>query len=318
MSISYSEPLSRGWNRMKKALFQPFDLAKWFTVGFTAFLASLIDGHGGGGGGNYSNQYRHNNIDWDEVTRFPYIAWEWLITNTLWFTLISIGLFLLIAIIIVLTWLSSRGKFMFLHNVLHDKAEVSKPWNEYKQQGDSLFVWRLVYGFICFLLIILSLGISAVVIINLFTEYASIPTKVFSIMGLAIQFFALVIIMSYISLFLSSFVVPIMYKHKISASSAWFKFLPILSRHLFHFILYGIFIFVLGILVVISVVLFGLFTCCLGFLLLIIPYIGSVVFLPVSYTFRAFSIEFLEQFSEEFTFFPKEDETNTELIQSTP
>jgi hypothetical protein len=53
-----------------------------------------------------------------------------------------------------------------------------------------------------------------------------------------------------------------------------------------------------------------LFTCCIGFLLLIIPYIGSVVLLPVFYTFRAFSIEFLEQYGEEFVLFPKPEIIN--------
>ena len=71
MNISYSEPFSRGWNRMKKALFQPFDIAKWFTVGFTAFLATLMDSPGPGGGGNYSDRNYGNRFDWDEFARFP-------------------------------------------------------------------------------------------------------------------------------------------------------------------------------------------------------------------------------------------------------
>jgi hypothetical protein len=41
--------------------------------------------------------------------------------------------------------------------------------------------------------------------------------------------------------------------------------------------------------------------------LIAIPYIGSVILLPVSYTFRAFSIEFLAQFGEKFDVFPKEE-----------
>lgn len=57
MNISYSNPLSRGWDRMKKALFQPFDIGKWFTVGFTAFLAALVDGGSPGGNGNYSDLF---------------------------------------------------------------------------------------------------------------------------------------------------------------------------------------------------------------------------------------------------------------------
>jgi|TARA_B100002003_G_C13855362_1_gene419055 hypothetical protein len=116
------------------------------------------------------------------------------------------------------------------------------------------------------------------------------------------------IIMAYISLFLNDFVVPIMYKNKISATQAWSKFLPIFSKNIGYFILYGLFIFVLIILMVICVLLFGLFTCCLGLILLVIPYIGSVVMLPVSYTFRAFSVEFLEQFGDDFVIFPKQEE----------
>jgi len=315
MNISYSEPLSRGWNRMKKALFQPFDIGKWFTIGFTAFLATLVDGHGPGGSGNFSDRKYHNRFDWDEFARFPDTAWQWLMEHTLWFTLIMVGIFFIFAIIIIFTWLSSRGKFMFLHNVLHDKAEVSKPWKNYSKQGDSLFIWRLIFGFICFIIIMLSLIFSAGVLIKIFANYTPIPTRVFSIMGIIFQFLILIIIISYISLFLNDFVVPIMYKYKISTTRAWGKFLPLFTSHLGHFILYGLFIFVLAIVVVICVIMFGLFTCCLGFVLLIIPYISAVVLLPVSYTFRAFSVEFLEQFGDDFIIFPKPEEI--EEIQTT-
>lgn len=313
MNISYSEPFSRGWNRMKKALFQPFDIAKWFTIGFTAFLATLMDSPGPGGGGNYSDRNFGNRFEWDEFARFPDTAWQWLMEHTLWFSLILIGIFFLFAIIIIFTWLSSRGKFMFLHNVVHDEAEVTKPWNEYSRQGNSLFIWRFVFGLICFILIMSSLLLSAGVLIKIFTTFTPIPTRVFAIMGIILQFMVLVIIISYITLFLNDFVVPIMFKYKISATRAWGKFLTLFTRHIGHFLLYGLFIFVLTIVVVICVIMFGLFTCCLGFILLIIPYIGAVVLLPVTYTFRAFSVEFLEQFGDDFQIFPREEETEEVL-----
>jgi len=50
-------------------------------------------------------------------------------------------------------------------------------------------------------------------------------------------------------------------------------------------------------------------------LLLITPYIGSVVLLPVSYTFRAFSVEFLEQFGDDFTIFPKQKDPQEGLAE---
>ena len=314
MNISYSDPLSNAWARMKKALFQPFDLSKWFTVGFTVFLATLGDFHGGNKPDNMAD-YNRSLVDWDEFAQYPDIAWQWLMVHTLWFSLIIFGVIILFVIIIVFIWLSSRGKFMFLDNVIHDKAEVTKPWYEYRKQGDSLFLWRLVFGLVSFILIMISLIFSFVVIVNLFTNYTAIPVKVFSIMGLMLQFVALTIVISYISLFLNDFVVPVMYKNKISTTQAWHKFLPLLSKYPGHFLLYGLFIFALWILVVIGIVIFGLFTCCIGFMLLIIPYIGSVVLLPVYYTFRAYSLEFIEQFGDEYQFFPKTGETNAELIK---
>ena len=47
---------------------------------------------------------------------------------------------------------------------------------------------------------------------------------------------------------------------------------------------------------VIFVVVAGIVTCCIGWILLVIPYIGIVVTLPIWYWLRAFSVEFLAQF----------------------
>jgi UPF0716 family protein affecting phage T7 exclusion len=44
----------------------------------------------------------------------------------------------------------------------------------------------------------------------------------------------------------------------------------------------------------------GLVTCCVGLLLLALPYIGSVVSLPMTVTLRYFTLDFLGQFGEDF------------------
>ena len=194
---------------------------------------------------------------------------------------------------------------MFIDNVVHDKAEVKKPWNEFSKEGNSLFLWRLVFGFISAFLILGSIIVAFVVMVNLFKGGTPLGTKIISIVGIIFELLILMIISSYISMLLNDFVVPIMYKHRINTTQAWLKFMPILFSNFWDFIVYGLFVFVLIILAVICIIFFGLFTCCIGFLLLIIPYIRSVVLLPVTYTFRAFSIEFLEQYSEDFKIFPK-------------
>ena len=48
MSIRYIEPLSRAVERAKDICFRPFDIGKWFVLGFACWLARL--GQGGGGG----------------------------------------------------------------------------------------------------------------------------------------------------------------------------------------------------------------------------------------------------------------------------
>ncbi|HLX94273.1 MAG TPA: hypothetical protein VKU37_00855 [Verrucomicrobiae bacterium] len=39
--ISVAEPVSPALEQVKRVLFRPFDLGKWFTIGFCAWLAQL-------------------------------------------------------------------------------------------------------------------------------------------------------------------------------------------------------------------------------------------------------------------------------------
>jgi hypothetical protein len=100
-----------------------------------------------------------------------------------------------------------------------------------------------------------------------------------------------------------------MYKNNIKTTQAWSRFLPIFTRHPFHFILYGLLMFVMTIMFVIFIIFAGFATCCIGFVLLIIPVVGTVVTLPVWYTFRAFSLDFLAQFGPEFDVFPPSEDS---------
>ncbi|MDX2444808.1 MAG: hypothetical protein QNK30_13500 [Bacteroidales bacterium] len=307
MDINYFEPLSKGWRRMKDILFNPFDMSKWFMLGFTAFLAGLLDGPGGGSGGNKFDNYR-DKPDFDDIADFPAIAWDWLMEHSLWFGLILFGIFFITALLIVFNWLSSRGKFMFLDNVVHNRAEVTKPWYDFKTIGNSLFVWRLIYGFICLAVFLLLFGLFFSMFLGIYATGFPRPATAMTIFGMSMIFLTVMIIIGYITLFMNDFVVPIMYKYQLSATQAWGKFLKLFGTHFWHFILYGLFIFVLMIFVVVLVISFVLMTCCVGGILLIIPYLGSVLFLPVSVTFRALSVEYLEQFDDKFKIFPVQND----------
>jgi len=302
MNIAYFEPLSRAWIRMTSALFKPFDLNKWFIIGFNAFLAGLLSWHRS----STSSQSKYDkDSGWSEFVHTPSRIWDWIVSHPLWIVaIIFIGIFI-IALIVVITWLSSRGKFMFLDNVVNNRAEIAKPWKQYSAEGNSLFLWRLGFGliaFMCFGLFFVIFFITAAGIYNS-TNSPHVPLILFLI-GMGFIFLLMLAIIGFIGFFLDSFVVPIMYKDSLTTSQAWGKFLALFRQHALHFILYGLLVFGLGFLFVIGVVMFGLFTCLVGFMLLIIPYIGTVITLPIWYTFRVFSLEFLAQFGLDYDLYP--------------
>jgi len=299
MEIEFFEPLSRAVKRTRQALFMPFDLNKWLVIGFNAFLAGLADWNHGSGGTRGRDR-----MSFGEFLDFPRRAWAWLTSHPGWFLAIGfIAVFILI-LGAVLLWLSSRGTFMFLDNVVRNKAEVGAPWRQYARAGDSLFLWRLVFS-------VVTLAIFAAFGVAFFatgaglygrTRFSPLPIPWIALM--AAVFLLLIAVAGYISLFLKDFVAPLMYKNGVAATQGWSLFLALFDRHPLVFIGYGLFVFVLLIAFVVVVIMAGLVTCCIGWFLLVIPYIGTVVMLPFWYALRAFSLEFLAQFGPEYALFP--------------
>ena len=302
MQIDFIAPLSHAWNRMQKSLFKPFDIKKWFALGFTAFLANLLDWEGGN-----SADDEMGHMDFGDVLDIPHEGWDWIHRNPDWTALIVVGIAVITGLIILLTWLSSRGKFMFLDNVVHDRALVKKPWADFAGIAKSLFLWRLGFGVVSFVIIGSYLSYIYFEIYDMYNAYASDSDMIIAAIRMSVFFIILLVAFSYISLFLNDFIVPIIYKNSSSVWIGWSNFMPVFQQNFVYFILYGLFVLFLYILVVIFVVILGFLTCCVGFILLIIPYIGSVILLPISVVFRALSVEFLEQFGEQFKIFPEDN-----------
>jgi hypothetical protein len=301
MNVQFFDPFSRAWLKMKTILFNPFDIGKWFALGFTAFLANLTDAPGGGGrGGNYT----HGDYSLHRFFDLPRVITEWLAENPFWVSVIIAGVILAIALWVIFVWLSSRGMFMFLDNVVHNRTFIQKPWRDFKNHGDSLFQWRLAFGIFSFVILVGFFIAAYIIARDIYFNGYNLSSKIMYFGVLALIGFALFLIVFFISKLLTDFVVPMMYKYGVSANDAWRKLLPLFSMHAGLFVLYGLFIIGLYILIGIGVALGGFLTCCCGFILIAIPYIGSVILLPVSVTFRAFSLEFLEQFGEEYKISP--------------
>jgi hypothetical protein len=316
MGIRYIEPLSHAYRRMKAALFGPFDITKWFAVGFTAFLAGMGDCNGGNYGGR--GGWGSGDQDIENILYFPRHAKEWLMEHPQWFFFIMLALVLILAIVLVVAWLSSRGAFMFLDNVVHDRREIKKPWYEFRNQGRSLFLWRLGFGLIV-LLIVGGYAVNSYFgIVSVYERTGEPEALIGPFVIVILGLLGILLLVGFFDLLLIDFVVPIMYLRRANVLAAWRTFLPLFGENIFSFLGYAFFILGLKILVGIGLLLVCCFTCCIGLLLMIIPYVGSVVLLPVTYTFRGLGVEFLEQFGPEFAVFPRPQQAVEEPGFTTP
>ncbi len=292
-SIRYWQPLERAFDRMRRILFEPFDLVTWMVLGFSAWLATL--GSGGGGGGNLAG-------DPTDIGDSFGRAASSLFDNIFLLGLVGMAGIVILAVVALLLWLSSRGKFIFLDNVVHERAEISNPWNHYKELGNSLFLWRVAFvGVVIAVLAAAALipAIPAALVSGGSFDDLSIfaMTSWGLVFGLAVV--VVVIISLFVSLFLDAFVVPIMYRFDLSATEAWKYLVPWLKAHTGSFVLYGFFVLLLTLGFAIVSMLACLLTCCIAAL----PYIGTVVLLPLWVTYRYLSLEWLAQFDPGFDIF---------------
>jgi hypothetical protein len=298
--VSVTRPLSQAIDRVKLVLFQPFDLGKWFVLGFCAWLAQLGEqgfggnfnfGGGHGRGGSARHEFEH--------------AKEFVMNNLHWIIPLVVGLVALgIALWLVFTWLNSRGKFMFLHCVAHNKAEVAVPWRQFAHQGNSLFLFRILLGLIGTLL---TLPFVAIILVNIFRMIQrgepSVGGIVMSI-GMMLVVIALAIVFALIGKLTKDFVVPIMFLRGVGWHKGWGEFWRLLSANLGHFVLYLLFQIVLALAIGAIVLVVVIATCCIAGCLLALPYLGTVLFLPILVFSRAYSLHYLAQYGREFDVFP--------------
>jgi hypothetical protein len=125
------------------------------------------------------------------------------------------------------------------------------------------------------------------------------PIALGSVVWLTLLAFPLAIACAYVRCFLEHFVVPLMARDGLTANAAWSRFLTLFRENPIPFVLYGLFLIPLWIFVFILCGVLTVLTCCLGLLLMVLPYIGMVVLLPVYYAYRALGPEFLAQFGPE-------------------
>ncbi|MHC4060191.1 MAG: DUF7544 domain-containing protein [Planctomycetota bacterium] len=321
--ISVIDPISPAIDRVKLILFQPFDLARWFVIGFCAWLAYL-----GSAGGAPNFNFSFNPSDrqhpggfqpnelLDRAKDFVNVNLHWVVPAAV------IGIIILVILWLLIVWLSSRGRFMFLHCVAQNKAEIKVPWNRFRQHANSLFLFRIVIALIGFGIMFL-LGLTALLF---FLAARGSRTPVFLPVLLIIAIgvpVCIILSLAFLLIhkFTNDFVAPIMFLNSASCVAAWRQFWALLVKNSGKFAVYILFqilivmaISVIGTMIALlfSCVLLcltcGVACCFMGIPILSIPftYVIAVLLLPLSVFKRSYSLFYFRQFGAQFDVFGPE------------
>ncbi len=296
-TISVIEPVSEAIEKTKTILFRPFDAEKWLVIGFCAWLANLLQG--GFHGGNFNGFHKHHAPEMAKILE----SFQTHIIAISIFT--TIGAVFIIGIVILFLWLSSRGQFMFIDCLAKNKAQIIQPWQTFKRQANSLFGFRLLMTVIGFAVI------TALIVPIIFFAIAIKTSSSIVIAAIAMIFIMVLLIITAASILglvhalTFDFVVPIMYLQKINVLAAWQRFWPMLKCHFWKIMLYLLFKILITMCIgaiVMFIFVLGCCCCCISVILLI-PYIGTVILLPFPSFSKLYNLCFVRQFGSEFDVF---------------
>ena len=281
--IEIFAPFGAAIELMQKILFRPFDLTKWFVIGFAAFLSHLA---GGGSTFNWNNKFgdwksRMHSATWntnDTVNNVP----GWVIP------IIIIGVLAVLCLGAVFLWLGSRGKFIFADCIVRDRGAIAEPWHEFRREGNSLFIFSLLIA----LIFIAIVAIAASVLFLPAILHGHNVTFGFSMIFGGVIFLLVFVLLAIAWGLISQFMVPIMYRRRCTASEAFRVATALIGENLGTFILYLLFVIVLAIAAAMIGCIATCVTCCVA----AIPYVGTVLLLPVYVTLAAYPLLFLRQF----------------------
>src|SRR5438552_348644 len=129
--IEIFKPFGEAFELTKKILFQPFDLKKWFVIGFAAWLANLGVG---GGGFNYQDNRREGVQKLNEaISQIPHPI---LVTG------VCVLIAFVLVLIVLFAWLRARGRFLFIDCIVKNRGAIAEPWRDLVHRRDSLYRHR--------------------------------------------------------------------------------------------------------------------------------------------------------------------------------
>jgi hypothetical protein len=276
--IEIFKPFGEAFEQMKRILFQPFDLKKWLVVGFAAWLANL---GGGGGGFNYqSDRGKEVKKVTDALSQIPH-------------PILVAGIVLVLVLIVVFAWLRARGSFVFIDCLVKNRGTIAEPWRNFRKEGNSYFVFLLLVALV---LLIFAGLLSLPLVLPEIRNGDFLRTHEAYLISVLAAWLLVMIFFVVAWALIASFMVPIMYRQRCRAPKGFMVVTRLIAAYPGEILLYCLFWIVLALAATVVACLATCATCCIA----AIPYIGTVILLPVFVLLRAFSLVFLRQFGRDY------------------
>jgi hypothetical protein len=320
--IDFGRAIQSAWERMLVILFEPFDIGKWGLLGFNAFLALLAEGGVAinnpipGSNNNEKTSFEFNSTEQALRAFKQFTTWVSDLPNNPWLKIMICAALAYVVIWLVLNWVGCRAQFVFLDNIVRNRAALAAPWQRYGHQGNVWFLFHL--GLVALTALFFATAAGVFLFLNwTWISAARDPAGTEAIVaGLALLVFGVLgLIGTAITFLIRSLVLPLYFKQTMSLGTALLAVMSLVFTRPLSLFVYLLLSFVLAI-------LSGFITCCVFMAAFCVtlsivcwvscfPFIGGMLMsmvlcqliLPLLVFQRCFQLGVLEQFGPQYEVF---------------
>ncbi len=269
----------------------PFSFGGWLTLAFVTFFESC--GSGGGGGGSVRDRVSGPG-SFDDPARILDTVFGWIAAHMIIFVT---GLIALMIVSLLFMWIRARMIFVYADDVATGRFDLVRPWNDHGGLADSFFGLSLLVQGASFIAIVLVVGLGGLFLVWARASEWAVIAVVMGMLPLIFVFVIALLVAAVLNLVLRDFVAPLQLTRGIGSQAAVSVFLSLLGAHTGTFVGYAVLKFILNIVIGIVMVAVTCLTCCVGAL----PIVHQMLFQPVYYAERAWSLKLLAQMGEDIT-----------------
>ena len=291
------EAFSISWEKMKEILFRPFDWGTWLVLTLAFWLAGL-------GEGGFNLSFRNLPTDRESMgvllQPIQTAAAQLNLTTGIFILLIAAILFFFaVTIGLLLLWVRCRARFVVLDMLLRGARAESfgNRWKLFQKQGNSFFFTQIL---LTVLMVFCGICCGGGIFFAL-TLFLEKPENGGIDLVTGCLFAALIVILALLSIGFAIYLLLFqeygalrMYRTGGPGGEALRELNRKLMERPWTFVRYLIGLLIYFVLVTLLIVLFSCLTCCIGGILLAVPFLSTMILLPLLYVRWQYSLEFFD------------------------